>query len=269
MRKLIYFGVFTSLLLASCQPEEFEPNQTDDDITTLSNEDVLLKELIMLTEDGPSTAYFEYEGKKIISKTYPDVKSFTYEYTGDLITKITFQSFDSPDHKYEQYYQYDGNNRVSQMTQLTYYGPNSPKGDKYVFTHNSDNTISYEKYTGTLTEQEDYIEQGTYYLNSDNEVYKYEQNNTDGEFILKVNYTFDMKKSPYKNIVGYSKLFYLNGAENSQNLLTTEMESANGTTVINYMEYEYNEDEYPISSEMTITSDSEPYGTNSYQYVYY
>lgn len=266
MKKVFLLSAVAMFFLVSCQPEDIEPNQNGNEEPN-QNEDVLLKELTTITNGSSSTAHFEYDGHKFISKT-DDVKSFTYEYTGNLITKRTFQAFDHPDHKYEQYYQYNSNDDISQMIQLWYYGPNSPRGEKYVYTYNSNNTISYEKYEGSLDEQNTLAGQGTYYLDSENEVYKFEQKDINGNIILSVTHNFDQKKSPYKNITGYNKLFHLNGEENSNNLLSTEMVSANNT-VSTFFEYEYNDDDYPVNLEYTITSDSEEQGEVITNYVYY
>lgn len=258
MKNAINLFGFISLLFVSC---------TNDSITPLPSDfNVLLHKKIEIVNGESSTSNFDYSGLKINNQTDP-VKSFTYEYTGNLISKITFQAFDDVKHKKEQLLQYDSNNRLSQLMELYHYGPNAPIGYKNVYTHNNDNTISYNQFKGDLITQEIPNGSGKYFLNQDGEVDKLEQYNTNGDILISMNFFYDTKKAPMKNVTGYDKLFFLNEGK-IHNITSLTIKSEGSPEIQAVYTFEYNSDDYPESQTITHTSEGDIIMNKSIQYMY-
>ncbi|WP_131387676.1 hypothetical protein [Flavobacterium suncheonense] len=206
--KKVFLLITTTLFLMSCTDENDSQN-----IANTQNS-VLLQSTIETVGDDVSTRLYDYDGNKIVSETW-EAASFTYEYTGDLITKITFQVADEPNPRYEQLFTYDGSNRLSQAVQLYYYNTTAVK---FVFTHNADNTVSFDRYSGDFSSQDTFERSGKYFFNNNNEVSKIEE--YVGESPIKIEYIYDTQNSPYKNVTGYDKLFFLNVGKKNNVVLT-------------------------------------------------
>ena len=108
-------------------------------ITSCSNEDIneeqLLRTLIEVNVDGTSeTTQLTYNGTKILSVVSP-TKSETFEYTGELITRIN--SMDIPNQELTIFDYIYTNDKLTKVI----------CSENYVldFVHNADGTVSYEK----------------------------------------------------------------------------------------------------------------------------
>ena len=258
MMKVFYLFGLTSLLLVSCSHD-------DDILQSTTNSGILLQKQIEIVGNQSSTSNFDYNGHKIISQT-DSVKSFTYEYTNNLITKITFQAFDHPDHKREQILQYNTNNELVQMIELYHYGPNAPTGFKSVYAHNSDNTISYNQFKGDLNNQEIPNGSGIYFLNQEGEVAEQKQFSTNGILSFAVNFTYDAKNAPFSNVIGYDKLFYKNEGKR-RNITSIFMDNENDPIeVVN--NYGYNNDNFPTNLIIDHIDSNGSIQTKSVQYIY-
>ena len=260
MKNAIYLFGFISLLIVSCTND-------NDIITPLSSDsNVLLQQKIEIVNGESSTSNFDYLGFKINNQTDP-VKSFTYEYVGDLISKITFQAFDDINHKKEQLLQYDNINRLSQVIELYHYGPNAPLGYKNVYTHNNDNTISFNQFKGDLIMQEIPNGSGKYFLNENGEVDKFEQYNTNGDLSISVNFFYDTKNAPMKNVKGFDKLFFVNEGKN-HNITSLTINSEGSPEIQAVYTFEYNSDDFPENQTITHISENDIIINKSIQYVY-
>jgi hypothetical protein len=95
----------------------------------------LLSKLVRInTDDTSTTTNFNYNGNQLIS-IISDTKKETYEYTGNLITKITV--LDMVCQKSTVYNYSYTNNKLTKIVSSKEYEIN--------FTYNSDQSISYEK----------------------------------------------------------------------------------------------------------------------------
>ena len=265
MKKVCYlFGFFSLLLFVSC-------SKSDDIIDTSSlDSDLLLQKQIEIVGDDVGVSEFKYDGYKIISQTY-DTKLFTYEYTGDLITKITlsFEGANGKTQTREQLFQYNENNTLSQVTELYHYDdPYAPIGFKVVYTHNPDNTISFNEFTGDLIAQNTPNGSGVYFFNQDGEVSKYEKYSGDGTVSLSVDFSYDTKKAPLGNVTGYDKLFYINvGKKHNITFNTIDYNNKDSQIQITY-DYEYNDAGYPVNLSVTHLSEDSLLVNKSVQYIY-
>lgn len=257
MKKLLY--LFTAAgLLSAC-------SESDDTTPTPENTGLLLQQQIETVGEQSGTSAFGYNGYKITSQT-DDVKSFTYEYTGNLITKITFQAFDHVDHKREQLLQYDAGGNLVQMVELYHYGPNAPSAYRSVYTHHANQTITYEQFKGDFSSQEIPNGSGTYFLNPQGDVTKITQYNTNGDLSLTLDMTHDTKKTPFGNVAGYDKLFYINDGKThniTQIILVNQSETIEVTNT-----YEYNQEDYPVHLTVVHQNSSGPSSTKTIQYIY-
>jgi hypothetical protein len=159
----------------------------------------LLKKIVEVSVDGSSTVTtLSYSGNKIQNIDKADA-FLEFYYTGDEITKII--EF----------------NKVSKHTNTLQYSYVEDKlvkitsSDNYVFnySHNNDNTVSYEKVTKDAQNKEVKIYHGTLYFQNDNLV-KDEQvlDNIETNIVSKksLNVVYDNKNNALYNILGFSKL---------------------------------------------------------------
>lgn len=251
--KFLLFSIIT-LLFVSCSDENTESNN------------ILLKRMTETVDSNTSTSVFKYKGDKIVNQV-DDVKSFTYEYAGNLIAKRTFQVLDTPNHKSEQMYQYDSNNRLSQMVELHYYGPGAPSGRKTIYTYHSDNTISYVEYKGTLETQNTQISTGTYYLDEIGEVSQLEKKDNEGEVIMTIDFIYDSNSNPFKNVIGYDKLFHLNKGKNHNVVSVTTSTDTDTSSNVSYS-YEYDDNDYPTGTTITFPENT-TVGSNIKEIAYF
>lgn len=225
MKKLICLISVTLILLQSCS--------SGDDSSSVSTSILCKKEV-----NGTFVFDYIYNGNKIERSLANGKLNRKYYYTGDMITKI------------EEY----NDNQLRWITTFTYDNgmlatrlfvdlnpdadPNITSGDKTIYSYNSNNTISYDEYVGTATEQSKYSSTGIITL-LNGQVVKNEA--AYGTTLV----TYDNKNSPFKNITGFDKLMpsYNVVILGSNNPITIKYYD----NIINTFYYQYNEQGYPIS----------------------
>jgi hypothetical protein len=243
MKKLIYLLGITLLLLQSC---------SSGDDSSICSSAILCKKQV----NGTFVFDYIYNGNKIERSMANGKLNRKYYYTGDMITKI------------EEY----NNNQLRWITTFTYDNgmlatrlfvdlnpdadPNITSGDKTIYSYNSNNTISYDEFDGTATEQSKFSSTGIITL-LNGQVVKNEA--AYGTTLV----TYDNKNSPFKNVTGFDKLMpaFLYGVYQINNPITIKYYD----NIINTFYYEYNEQGYPISWYAINSSGS---STNSTQYFY-
>ena len=262
--KKVFLSIAATLFLISCTDEN------DAQSVANTQNDILLQSTVETVGDDVSTRLYDYDGHKIVSETW-EAASFAYEYTGDLITKITFQVVDEPNPRYEQLFTYDGSNRLSQVVQLYYYNATAIRLD---FTHNADNTVSFDRYSGNFSSQNTFERSGKYFFNSNNDVSKIEE--YVGASPVKMEYTYDTHNSPYKNVTGYDKLFYLNTGKRNNVVLTklsnpyqNELGDWDYEVVEIPSEFQYDGNDYPTDALVTFPENSgSSVASKTVQYFY-
>lgn len=226
----------------------------------------LLKKSIETTADGTSmTTLFTYDGHKIVSiDGVLQHQDFTY--TGDLISKIVTL---------------DKVNQQSSTVEYTYLegklvNVNAPGNYIIKYIHNSDQTISYEKFSISQGNQEVKVFHGT--LRFLNENFKNDDRILDnvGVGVLSeysLSFEYDTKKNPFRNILGFDKLLDHNeGISINNNLITmvTSSITINDqiTSSANFYKgsFKYDSDNYPteLVSEASISNN----GYLKVQYFY-
>jgi|GEM_PF-1161996 len=187
------------------------------------------------------TVNYTYNGNKLDQITYNVDSSYSkYSYTDDLITKIEY--FTNADELYETItLEYDANNNLIKET-------TKEKRDEanyefiVTYTHVDANTI-VEQYTDSNTLGETHEYEKTIYL-EDNEIKKtvYTKNN------YTTNFTYVTNNSPFKNVVGFNKIFFSSYLGEKGNNKALESKISHDTNVSNNY-ITFNNEGYP--TEMT------------------
>ena len=195
----------------------------------------LVKELTFLEGPYSFSSKITYNGNKIVSVVDSDGAKIVYTYAGDLITKEEeFAMGNNIDSKVE--YSYDNNQlKTSVSTEIS--GTETYKNKK-VYTHNSDGTVNYKRYTVNVTT-------GAETLNSSGKYTFLNGNIVKNEDVAGYSstYEYDMKNNPLRNILGFDKLLE---EEFSVNNILKRTSTHNGTNPsVSTYEYDYNTNGYP------------------------
>ena len=226
MKKIIYLLIITFLMLQSCSSGDGSNNVSST---------ILCKKQVNGTFDFD----YIYNGNKMDREMANGQLNRKYYYTGDYITKTEGYS----------------DNQLRWITTYTYVNgklatrlfvdlnpdpdPSITSGLKTIYTYISNDTISYENYSGTATEQDTLISMGEITLLNGQVV---QNEGPDGITIA----TYDNKNSPFKNVTGFDKLNPSNNVVIQGNNNVSTIQYPNNQIVTYY--YQYNEQGYPISS---------------------
>ena len=237
MKKLIYLLSVTFLLLQSCSSGEDSSSGSS---------------VILCKKMGPGnfTIDYVYNGNKIEKTMINDQILRKYYYTGNLISKV--EDYIDNQVRVISTFTYNNNQLISHLI-IFYPYPADPFEPIYAqktdFTHNSNNTISYEIYSGTPTEQSTLVNNGTITL-INGEIGTVENNS--GTI---TNYTYDNKNSPFKNVLGVDKIipypFTQCDFDSKKHNLISKNSSDGSSWSLNY---QYNNQDYPSSSVYDNTS---------------
>ena len=235
MRKLFYaFSVF-AVLFASCS--------SDNDSSSVESA-VLLKKVIATDGSGTQTTDYHYDGNKILDGTRSNGSKQVYYYTGDLITKVAFFESGSTVPANEEFVTYDSQNRVVE-TKIYYYSSGN-SALKNTYQHNADGTVSYERFTGDSSAQNTLIKRGKLFFNAAGEVIKVEHYDVDGTLLENEVYAHDSKNSPFKNMLGFNKLFVYHSMGKWNNIASYGSYNAANTLSHGYeIDYQYTSSNYP------------------------
>ena len=210
------------------------------------------------TESEDAVITYEYNGNKI-SETNSKisdsegfiVKKSVFTYEGDLIVKRQSFNEDGTLSPFKEEFFYEDNKLKSY---------NFIDGDyirKTTYTHENDGTVSFKKYNvDSKTKIETFIDSGVYTFSNGNLI-KYE----DSKEII--NYEYDDKKNPFKNVTGFSKVIGINSNLNNV-LKSTTIRKGSDSSNVSSFEYDYNPDGYPIVQRYFYNGKSEGTLKNSY-----
>lgn len=182
------------------------------------NTTVRVKKITETESDGTvfSTEYF-YIGNKINYLLDSDGIRTNIIYEGDLIKKE--EVVDGTNILEQYFYTYDSSN--SKLMTYVYLDLVDNIGLKIEYTHNTNGTITYQQYKGDSNTQDEIDYNGTisnnrYIENTINQLTLEPQ-------IITNTFTYDNKNNPFKNIIGYSKIYFSESDEAlnyNNNLLT-------------------------------------------------
>jgi len=195
MKKILHlFGILTLVLISSCSKDDNTESETSD------TNSVLLKKVVSKYGTNELTSVFTYNGNKLTTVNYSDGDSYSFTYTGDLITKIEY--FEKNVLSEKDLYTYDSQGNL--VTEIRIEGS---YGHRTEYIRNSDGTISYNGYYGDVTSQKTFSTKGKLYF-SNGEIIKNESSDTAGSSTYEdvVTYSYDTKNNPYKNITGFDKI---------------------------------------------------------------
>lgn len=185
----------------------------------------------------------------------------TYEYTGNLITKSSRYIYDPSVVDFETTYEYDENQKLIAETLFDY---RSMSTSRKVFTYNSDDTVSYQGYSGNSGNLTANNLTGIIYLNSEGESYRVEEFSS-GNLLFKKEFTFDDKNSVFKNVAGFDKLITMYDTGKKNNILTSRTYDVGGALVMGYTNsFTYNSGNFP--NELTTTQNTGSSTTTNYFY---
>jgi hypothetical protein len=195
MKKIVLLLSIITLGFTSCSKNEDEP-ATAAPVNPTS--DVVLLKKITYTGTTDVDIY-EYNGSKISKITmYNTYETFTY--TGNLITHYNTYNSGNNALTNTNDFQYDANERLISWIKIS-----GTYGTKETYTYGSDGNIAYNYYTGNATAQNNLSVTGTIQFSNGNIVTK----SSTAVGTTNVNnrtFTYDIKNSPFKNIIGYDKL---------------------------------------------------------------
>jgi hypothetical protein len=195
------------------------------------------------------TSYWEYFGRQVESTSDSNGNHREYTYDGFVIKTIKTYLATGALHSTETFF-YDDEYMLTTSLITT-----ASTGEKHVYTHNDDDTISVVTYQGTNAAQTEV--QSTGLITFENgEVVKTETFYDDG--VIRTNvFTYDDNKKPTANVQGFDKISfaYANARERKgalHNMLTdTQTYMTDEATVVERV-YTYNAEGYPL----TVLNDS-------------
>jgi hypothetical protein len=192
---------------------------------------------------------YTYDGNRILMATSGGEVVLKYYYTGDLITKV--EDYDSNELARRLTFSYNNINQLD-SEEVVYYlpDPSNPTYTKTDYTYNSNNTISFIEYTGVPGSYSVFTNGTITLVNNEENVYQ--------DNFQTITMTYDNKNSPFKNVLGVDKLFptsQIGFGGRYSNPITVNF--SNNST--NTYQYQYNEQDYPISCVS---------GQSSYHYFY-
>lgn len=199
---------------------------------------ILLKKEIATDADGKKiTTIFSYNGTKLISVVDDSGDSNIYiTYTGDLITKFQYRFPDGTIDQ-ENFFTYNADGKLATHIRIN----NSivgKLGNKEVFTYNADGTVSVKGYIGDdISQTQENSDYTVKFLNGEvSEII-----DSDGS---DHKYTYDTKNYSLKNVLGFSKLAFIDGEATGGILHNTISDISGGQVLYNYS-YTYNSNSYP------------------------
>lgn len=241
--KLFYFLIASLFVLNSCSGDtdgrDIEPIK---DIKTEPKKEnqVLLKKTIQTDSDGDKViTKYAYNGSKLLSITFEgEIGGLYLTYSGDLISRMEFEY----DGEIEQInlYEYDSKGKLVTFKRIE---PIENRGNKEIYTYNADGTISVVQYKGDSKTQTQ--KNGTSiitFLNGEvDEIVSTHSPN--------FKYTYDTKNNPFKNILGYDKINFVDGeAEGILHNRISQVLVYGDVTATMTSKITYNADGYPQKS---------------------
>lgn len=209
------------------------------------NTTVRVKKITDTDADGNvlSIEYF-YNGNKIVYSIDSEGLRMNIFYDGDLIAREEW--FQGTTMVEKIFYTYDNSKLVTyQVLNLV-----DNIGQKITYDHNANVTISFTEFSGDLTTQDEIESTGT--ISNTKLVRNMINPITLEQQVFTSTFTFDAKNNPFKNIVGYDKIYFADSEEslNYLNNITTNTKQidAEPSTLYETLIYTYgtgNTADYP------------------------
>lgn len=229
-------------IFASCVPY---PEENPDPIPPVSS--MFLKKTITTFVTGATLeTEFTYAGSKIVKEESSDGSKTIFTYNDqDLITKL--EDFQGTELQEVKTYVYDISDNLINMTSIQM---PSMQGTKWVYVHNADGTISYQKFTGDDVSQTNLVATGL--ISSTKLVETITDPVTTEVTTNTILYTYDNRNHPWINITGFDKIYFADSdwALNNLNNVLTESDQLNDEEpVLRFTnDYEYTNNNFPYKS---------------------
>lgn len=242
MKKTIYLFAIVALVFTSCSDDDSAGPVTPDSVQVVMPSEVK-------TLSGPNftnevTTYWQYFGRHVVSTSDSNGNYREYTYDNNFIKTIRTYLANSTMHSTETFV-YNGDD---QLTSSVIVGATT--GEKHLYTHNGDNTISVTTYQGSNTVQNEVQSTGLITFQN-GEVVKTETFYNDGVTRTSI-FTYDDKLKPTANVSGFDKISfaYANARERKgalHNMLTeTQTYLATEATFVERI-YTYNAAGFPLT----------------------
>lgn len=263
MKKFLTIAAIALFTLTACSDDDAQPTNSGENPT----DTILLRKVISfnpISQQQEESIYTYDNQNRLISITESETAEGSYfTYTGNKITKSEIK--DSEGIVFQTYtYEYDTNGRLVVYKSFGEIGPGATTF-KDVFIYNEDGTISTTQYSGDQNSQPNVGASAVFYLNGGNIVKKvvtpiYPGGAPAPSFTI--NYTFDNKFTPSRNIPGMSETTIADQDGGVNNVTSTDyVESNDYDSTITYT---YNSAGYPLTSQGSSTWSS----SNITQYFY-
>lgn len=239
MKKLaLACGAFL-LMLSSC-------SSSSDSSSSSTNDDVLVSKTVetYALDGSVVTSNYTYAGKKIVQETDSDGVVTKFTYTGNLITKIEY--FDDSDAlEQTEIFAYNSSNQLTSYTRLEHFDDN---GDRETYVYNANGTVTCTSYDGDLLSQDNFYGTSIIYF-TNNEVSMIEEY-SDIDILTGTRlYTYDTKNSPFKNIIGFDKIQFIeNEAVGIHHNIVTDNYTDFGVLTTYTTTYTYNDNNFPLTA---------------------
>lgn len=245
MKNLILGCSTLLLVLTSCSKSSDDPAVAPV-VTPPTSSAILLKKFIV-TPAGSTTGIttdITYNGNKIVKSVSSDGTSKVFTYTGDLITKI--EEFVGLILDSSVTLSYNANGKLETYVELIYDSPTIGMGTKETYSYRTATTMTYTNKSGDLATQ-NFLEFNATATFTNGEIIKIEK--VTGSFTTPavVNYTYDSKNNPFKNVTGYAAISFIDSEPTGFVLnVLTRIEPAN--TFGNELNtYTYDSNNYPLT----------------------
>lgn len=241
MKKLIYAFSAMVLLFASCSSDsESTTTNMPSNLPTKMIEDYIWQGNIV----DKVTRNFVYNGNKLVEMTYegdhaPYKEVFTY--TGDLITKIEY--FENDDLYQVEEFQYDGQGRLT-LSQKFEGEALDVLNEQNTYIYNADGTFIRNR-------TNDFVDSTDKFYIVNGEISKIESIQNGEVYAPSTQLiTYDAKNNPFKNIVGFAKIYGLSdelAMQGFQSNIVMKDRPEGVFDIHNVYEYVYNANNYPTT----------------------
>lgn len=247
MKKLLLIFIAFTTLLASCSNDEnSSPEDPSEDASVFPKTISYIYPNTYLGTNSTST--LKFDGNKIVSSVESDSKTI-FTYSGDFITKQEVFDLDQAGNETkdsEVVYSYENGKLKTRIFKenITVNYPDGQYIEKVVYTHNSNELISYITYlVDKNTKVETKTSEGALTYNDGNLVkvqQKFSSSTTTSV------YEYDKKHNPLKNILGFNLLLNeISDAGKNNIVKTTRTSTDNPNTAVFVTNYIYNDSDYP------------------------
>lgn len=239
MKKAIFFLSLSALSLTSCGGEDETPYDSNAIQSTR-----LVTRTVETDDDGVIyTSEFHYDGYKITNFTDSDDGSGVFTYDGNHITQAKY--YDGSTLMQTDIFTFNAQGKVATHQMLLH---EEDYGEREVYTHNPDGTVTFTSYSGTLDEQNNADFTGKLFFENGEVIKK--ETYTGAGLLSSETYVYDDRNNPFKNVTGLNEMFIYEDGEITgvnRNLLSTS-----GTTNPVSITYEYDElSRFPTKSTST------------------